>query len=144
MRITVDNISFEIDELDIIRMPKQLKKITLTSDGYIRLGGYKLHQLIMGKAPSGMYIDHINGDRCDNRRENLRFVTKNESAWNRKDGQSKGTSKYLGVSFFPETGQWRARITVNKKTVSLGLFGTVEEAQAAYKKAKAKYHKIGA
>jgi hypothetical protein len=92
----------------------------------------KLHRLIMN-APKGINIDHINGDRLDNRRENLRFATdtqNNQNCKKRKDN----ISGYKGVTY---TGRykiknWQARITYNNKTISLGLYQTKEEAALVY------------
>lgn len=85
------------------------------------------------------FVDHINGDRLDNRRENLRLATKIENGRNskqREDNQSgfKGVSRYR-VGF----DKWRARIRVDKKEIHLGVFETKEDAYQAYREAAIKY-----
>ena len=110
----------------------------LSTHGYAKTDVYKngkrrtvfLHQEIMGKK-EGFEIDHINGNRLDNRRENLRFVTRSQNNMNaRKRGNT--TSKYKGVSFHKERKKWRAYIFVRNKQISLGLFDNERDAALAY------------
>jgi hypothetical protein len=80
--------------------------------------------------------DHINGDKLDNRRTNLRIATPTQNLQNRgKTKQNK--SGYKGVSWYRAMGKWRAQITVNGKKTYLGTFATPEEAYAAYAAAAA-------
>ena len=96
-----------------------------------RLAWYFVH----GYSP---YItDHINQNRADNRIANLREVT--NSGNNKNCGISKNnTSGAVGVAQLP-TGNWRANITVNYKSIHLGMFKTMEEAITARAIAKQKY-----
>src|SRR5688572_29928849 len=73
----------------------------LDSDGYpkAKVDGIhmRLHRLVIGKAPTGMVIDHINQNKLDNRRSNLRFSTFRENALNSiriGDGVWYNKSKY--------------------------------------------------
>ena len=75
-------------------------------------------------------IDHINGDRADNRLINLRNITKAENA--RRKIKTKTTN---GVSFCNIRNLWRARVTYNYKDRHLGYFNTQDEAIAAREKA---------
>ena len=60
----------------------------------------KMHHAILGKPPQGYVVDHINGNRLDNRRCNLRFVTHQQNAFNtRKHRVENGTSRFKGVSY---------------------------------------------
>lgn len=63
-----------------------------------------MHRLIM-EAGSGIFVDHINGNRLDNRRSNLRLVTPRENCWNRK----LKSAGYIGVSL-AKSGKWRVRV----------------------------------
>ena len=83
-------------------------------------------------------IDHINGDRADNRIANLRTATRKQNMENR--AHATGASGYRGVCWLEANQKWRASITHNGKCIHLGLFGTAEEASAAYKEAAAIYH----
>lgn len=76
-------------------------------------------------------VDHINGDKRDNRIENLRVVSNGENAQNRR---------VRGVTYERRNGRWRARIMVDGKSISLGYFATEREALAEYQRAKLVYH----
>lgn len=86
-------------------------------------------------------IDHINGDRSDNRIANLRAATDAENKHNRRKPNSNTTSGYLGVS--PRYGKFRAQIWLDGKGKHIGSFGSPEEAHAAYLKAKRELHPFG-
>lgn len=88
-----------------------------------------MHRLLMGN-PS-LDVDHINGDRLDNRRENLRLATRSQNLANRKLNKN-NTTGYRGVSFY--RGRWRA--TVGKELV--GYFKTKEAAVKARTEAACK------
>jgi hypothetical protein len=130
-------------------------KVTLVDDeDYIELSKYKwglcsssknlfyatrhdgqkpiaMHRVIMN-TPKGMETDHINGNGLDNRRENLRIVTRRENQQNRHVFK---TSKYPGVSRIKGTDRWSAHIYINKKNCYLGSFEDEMEAALRYRKA---------
>ena len=85
-----------------------------------------MHQLLVGDIEKGMVVDHINGDKLDNRKANLRVCTKSENQVNRR--VAKGRCGYLGVA--KHYGKFQARIRRNKKRIYLGRFDTAEEAAA--------------
>jgi hypothetical protein len=82
-------------------------------------------------------IDHINGDRSDNRIKNLRDVTRSENCRNRKAESS--ISGVTGVHYDPQKVCWRARIYHNNKLLSLGSFTYKEEAVEVRKEAEKLY-----
>lgn len=88
-----------------------------------------MHGLIM-PAPDGQFVDHINGNGLDNRRENLRLVTHQQNSFNQK--HHGGSSKFKGVSIDRISGSWRAYITVDGKRKHLGRHGTELDAAKAY------------
>jgi hypothetical protein len=103
---------------------------------------HTLHSLLV-PAPAGMHIDHINGDKLDNRRANLRVVTPSVNQVNRKRTNRNNTSGVRGVDFAPSVSAakpWRAQITSQGKNHYLGLFRTKEEAVAARKAAEVKFY----
>lgn len=106
----------------------------LTYNGYARanIGGRTvfMHRLIMNPGP-GMVVDHINGNKLDNRRENLRICTPAENARNCGSFRN-STSRYKGVHLCSRSGKWRAKIHVNKMHFKIGYFATEEEAARAY------------
>ena len=94
---------------------------------------YRMHQLIMGTPPEGFCVDHINRNRLDNRRCNLRFVPSGTNVINR-GLMSRNTSGYIGVSFVPrvKSKPWRAQITDKGINRHIGYYATKEEAKLAY------------
>lgn len=91
-----------------------------------------MHREIL-QAPAGLEVDHINGDKLDNRRSNLRIVTKQQNMFNQRP--RKGSSRYKGVTWFSRTQKWRAFIKIDGKFRSLGYFDDEKEAALAYDRA---------
>lgn len=79
-----------------------------------------MHRAVL-LAPAGLYTDHINGNSLDNRRENLRIATASINALNTKCSGAKNHRH----------GRFQARIQVNGKRKSLGIFETKIEAENA-------------
>lgn len=77
-------------------------------------------------------LDHENRRRDDNWIDNLRPATNSQNGMNK--------SGVRGVSFYPPTGKWRARISVDKREVYLGYFLTEAEAMAARREAAERLH----
>lgn len=83
-------------------------------------------------------IDHIDGNRSNNKIVNLRDVTPQENQRNKSMNQN-NTSGQMGVGIHKASGLFRAFITVNKKQVSLGYFNSYEEAVSARLAAESRY-----
>jgi hypothetical protein len=97
-----------------------------------------MHRYIL-MAPNNLYVDHINGDILDNRRENLRLATHAENIRN-IGMKSHNTSGYKGVSWREDKGKWMAKITYNWRQIYLGLYDSKEEAALAYNKKALELH----
>ena len=96
--------------------------------------------LVHGSWPENV-IDHINGDKSDNRIANLRDVSRRTNQENqRKAALSNKTTGLLGASRHRKTGKFVASIQTNRKTKYLGLYVTPEQAHEAYVKAKHQLH----
>lgn len=85
-------------------------------------------------------IDHINGDRLDNRIENLRDVSRSINAQNIRSARCDSESKALGVSWSKCKRKWIASIVTNGKQKYLGSFAAMEDASEAYLAAKRVVH----
>ena len=113
--------------------------------GYIclKLDGrmYKAHRIAWlfqyGYWPT-QHIDHINGNKADNRICNLRDVSPNINAQNRRRALSTNSVGFLGVS--RNGSGWRAEIRVAGKKINLGTYPLPDQAHAIYVAAKRKHH----
>lgn len=84
-----------------------------------------------GRGRSRASVDHIDGDKLNNRRENLRLASRPEQMTNPADGlRSSNTSGHRGVSFIKATGKWMAHAMTDGRSISLGVFDTKDEAVA--------------
>lgn len=121
---------------------------TQNASGYVFIcvGGvrYKAHRLAWfyhyGEWPSDEtpQIDHINGNRADNRIANLRFVTDEQNSRNQKV-RSTNTSGRTGIQFHKPRGKWMAVIRNNGKYECLGYYAKFEDAVKAREAAEIKY-----
>ena len=107
------------------------KKWCVDSGGYVINGRRRLHRVVLGITDAKVSIDHINGDKLDNRKSNLRIVTASQNQMNAKK-RCKGTSKYKGVSWNSTFLKWNAVVYKNKKAVFCRYFKTEDEAAKAY------------
>ena len=107
----------------------------------VRINGERRHLHLSREilnAPRGRYVDHINGDTLDNRKQNLRFCTASQNQWNRQLGKN-NISGFKGVFLDKRDDRWYPAITVNKKRISLGGFLNKKDAIKAYDKAAKHY-----
>lgn len=86
-----------------------------------------------------MFVDHINHNKLDNRRCNLRICTETQNNMN-KCFDSRNTSGYKGVSWHKSARKWFAYIRFNKQRLNIGFFDDPVEAAHAYDDAARIYH----
>lgn len=98
----------------------------------------RLHHFVIGSPLNNLEVDHINGNKLDNRRENLRLVTKSQNQMNR-GLSSNNTSGTKGVCWDKNNKKWEVRITYNCITKHLGRFTSKSDAIAARRNAEIKY-----
>ena len=113
-------------------------------DGYAIRGrltkrGFKtisIHRFLLRPHRSRL-CDHIDGDKLNNQRSNLRVATRCQNAHNSK-ARSHSKQPYKGVRLM--CGNWQARIRYHNKEIHLGTFSSPELARDAYHLAAKKYH----
>lgn len=86
----------------------------------------RMHRMIMS-APKGMHVDHINRDKLDNRRSNLRVATPSQNAHN-TGIKVTNKSGFKGVSYSVRDKRWLAQVKINYKNIVLGRFKDKESA----------------
>jgi len=115
--------------------------------GYIRIriSGkyYAAHRIAWamcnGECAEDIQIDHIDGNRSNNKIDNLRLATHGQNCQNIKTPKH-NTSGYKGVHWATRYKKWKAQIRLHGKRISLGLFTSKEEAYLAYCSAAKKLH----
>lgn len=119
--------------------------ITAHNGGYLQCGlsgkSYLAHRIawaiFFGTWPDGE-IDHINGNRTDNRIKNLRAVSSSENSKNSSVPRT-NTSGVVGVYWNTRDARWLAQIKVSRKQIYLGQFRDFDDAVKARKEAEKKY-----
>jgi hypothetical protein len=119
------------------------------SDKYVRIHfnykQYFAHRLAWfyyyGEMPN-MEIDHIDGNRQNNKITNLRLCTKSQNSQNQRNAKPINSTGYLGVSYIKDSNKYRARIFIDKKCKNLGDYKTPEQAHLVYLQAKRKFHEF--
>lgn len=115
---------------------------SVSNDGYYVMAWaqrqFKVHRVIAyieGLIDEAMFldkqvvIDHIDGDKLNNKLDNLKVV---DSRTNSQNKQSHREGRLVGASYYPKTGKWKSQISVNGKKIHLGYFATEQQASDAY------------
>lgn len=125
-----------VDDEDYLEVNKY--KWRISSTGYVvrgtsvnkRCKTLRLHRVLL-IAQKGQVIDHINGEKLDNRKSNLRVVTTTQNAWNQKL-RTDSTSGYKGVSWIKARSKWRVEIKKDYQGMHLGYFDNPHDAARMY------------
>jgi len=124
--------------IDTEDLPK-LGKCHCKNTSYVWTNGNNICHTILGHASNmDNVVDHINGNKLDNRKQNLRFCSNSQNAANAKLNL-RNKSGHKGVYWFKSANRWRAEIKVLGKKKYLGTFTEVDRAAAAYNTAAEKY-----
>jgi len=121
--------------------------------GCVNKGGYRVvsihfkkyqeHRIVWeicnGEIPSKTLVDHRNGNKTDNRSDNLRLANISQNTCNQSLG-TRNKSGFKGVCWGKRNSKWIAQICVNGKVTQLGAFDTKEEAYAARVAVEKEYH----
>lgn len=153
--MTDEQLAYEIikikDDIFVIVSSKDKELIekhkwSINSKGYLRRHGPKvngkwtkiyLHREILN-CPNNYQVDHINGNKLDNRRENLRLCTNMLNHYNMPK-RSNNKSGVTGVYFSNKLKKWVAEIKANKIKIYLGSFNNIRDAESVRKLAEEKY-----
>lgn len=98
---------------------------------YNQNGHIKMHRLIMD-APAGMVVDHINGNKIDNRRDNLRIATHSQNSINTPSRDMRNIEY--------RNGSYCVRMRVNNERIYIGNYKYLGDAKIARDDASKKYH----
>ncbi len=121
---------FDIEDLPLIESRSWYRD----KDGYLvssyfyngRRRFVRFHRIVI-RAKEGQFVDHINKNRADNRKQNLRCCNRAENDRNRNP-YSTNTSGVSGVYFDRQRGKWTASISYNKKRLFIGRFVDKDDA----------------
>lgn len=133
LRVGASEFLFDAEDLSLV----ESRSWYADKDGYLvscyyfdgRRRFVRFHRIVMDAKP-GQVVDHINKNRADNRKCNLRCCKRSENDRNRST-YSTNTSGVTGVYFDRQRGKWAASISYNKKRMLIGRFATKEDAVLA-------------
>lgn len=125
-----------VDDADYVYLSQW--KWNLDNCGYARRGikvsgknvTVRMHRQVNG-TPDGFFTDHINHNKLDNRKSNLRTVTNSQNKAN-EPLRANNTSGFKGVTRHTSTGKWMARIKIDRRYRYIGLFNDEKSAANAY------------
>lgn len=136
MNISIQGKCVTIDPEDFNRIAGRRWSI---ASGYAASGKISMHRFVLGLGTiKGGDVDHINGNKLDNRKENLRHCSRAENLWNSKKSSAGITSRFKGVTLSSPlpirrtSPKWEVNISRNYQAFQLGRFHSEIEAAYAY------------
>lgn len=122
---------FDLDNLNEISKHNWF----LDSNGYIFANvndtKVRIHRMVLNCTGETKCVDHINGNKLDNRKINLRECSVSENAMNKRRKVT-SNSRYKGVTWHKKNNKWQAQIEINSKSKYIGQFDNELEAALAY------------
>lgn len=134
---TNEEFYFDLEDYEKI---KDITWITGSDDYIVAMKDYKhyrMHRFILN-SPDDKDVDHINRNRKDNRKNNLRYVSSQENSFNQSK-RCTNTSGIIGVCWWKRDGNWLAQIKYNYKRIFLGYYNEFDDAVIARLKAEKEY-----
>jgi hypothetical protein len=122
---------FDVEDFDLVNRTTANINVHGYAQGYLDGKMQIIHRAVM-KASKELQVDHMNGNRLDNRKKNLRLATSQINNHNNTVAR--------GYVYDKRCNLYYARISINRKTIHIGSYRTEAEARAAYVEAKKKYH----
>jgi hypothetical protein len=98
-----------------------------------------LHRVV-NSTPKGMHTDHINGNKLDNRKENLRTCNKSQNGMNRSKQKGIYSSGYKGVTWCKTRKKWKVRVKAKGKVYSFGYHTSEHTAGKTYNEKAKELH----
>lgn len=98
-----------------------------------------MHRLILNIKDRNVIVDHIDGNKLNNKKENLRICSRAENIRHRSNLTKTNKSGKVGVCFSKKNQKWKAYIQINKKMKTLGSFNNIEDAIKVRIEAEKKY-----
>lgn len=145
--LVIINRKILVDKEDFEKIDKENRYITINSGGYAYMTKYSeeifIHRFLM-ELPNAyddetrLIVDHINGDKLDNRKSNLRIIKKEINPINCKTYKN-NTSGVKGVAWMKRLNKWQVSIQINKMGIYLGVYSDFNEAVKVRKEAELKY-----
>lgn len=133
---TGKEVIFDKEDLELVSS----RKWYIDETGYARSHKCeRMHRVLLeSELDDGLVVDHINRDKLDNRRKNLRICTQQTNVQN---AGMKNTNKsgVTGVFLDKKVHRWRAQISVQGKCIHIGMFDDFEDAVKARKEAEERY-----
>lgn len=106
------------------------RKWRIDIDGYVYNNGKMLSRIIT-KCPKGMVVDHINHNKLDNRKSNLRIVENSVNSTNQPKHKN-SSSIYYGVSYNKQTNNYKGRVIIDGGAINIGTYSVELDAAKAY------------
>ncbi len=113
--------------------------IQVQVDGVRYMAHRIVFKMVFGKDPGSLQIDHIDRVKKNNSPCNLRLATHGQNNQNAISANKNSKSGIRGVYWYKRKNKWRTTIGVNGKTVSIGYFDSINDAETAYTKARIKF-----
>lgn len=136
--INGNTFSFDLEDYERIKCYYWYKHKLGYIKGWVDGKHTMLHRFIMN-CPDDKEIDHINHNRVNCLKENMRICTRQQNQYN-QPMQKSNTSGYKGIDFHKSSGKYRARIRVHGKRINLGYYNSPTEAHAEYCRASLLFH----